>query len=94
MTISSSQGNCEVTLGGTMNMAGAANQVAKTFSQVSKDTKKITWELSKIKDPHYCNNRRGGPRSKIYCEVPLDVPHEFHHGRSSGRWFSWKERLI
>src|SRR6478609_2949759 len=73
---------------------GSANKASQSFSQLAKQTKKLTWELQKnYVDPEYCHNRRGGPRSKIHCEVPKSIPHDFHMGRSrSGGWFSWKER--
>ena len=38
----------------------------------------------------YCRNRRGGPRSEIYCEVPAHVPHPIHSGRGRNKWFLWK----
>lgn len=37
-----------------------------------------------------CNARRGGPDSKIYCEVYKHVEHKQHTGRGkTGRWYSW-----
>ena len=50
--------------------------------------------MEKIRDPNLCNNRRGGPRSKIFCEVPVSVPHDYHTGRGIGKWFSWKDKNV
>jgi hypothetical protein len=37
-----------------------------------------------------CGNRRGGPDSKIYCEVYKHVEHKGHTGRGkTGKWYSW-----
>lgn len=44
--------------------------------------------------PVACGHRRGGPRSKITCEVPKDYPHDLHSGRNRrGAWFFWQERV-
>lgn len=43
-----------------------------------------------------CDSPRGGPRSKIRCEIPnahheYDVNRDWHSGRGcDGRWFSWR----
>lgn len=43
--------------------------------------------------PVACGNRRGGPRSRITCEVPKDYPHVLHYGRgTNGRPFFWKDK--
>lgn len=40
--------------------------------------------------PAKCNARKGGPRSKIFCEQYAVGEHTQHVGRSpSGRWYSW-----
>ncbi len=38
-----------------------------------------------------CMARRGGPRSKIYCEIYKEVPHDIHMGRGKNKWFSWRD---
>jgi hypothetical protein len=38
-----------------------------------------------------CRARKGGPRSKIYCEIFAKVPHEVHLGRGK-TWHQWKDR--
>jgi hypothetical protein len=51
----------------------------------------VSW-IQKFEWPESCDVRRGGPRSRIYCEVFKRVPHKEHIGRSkSGRWYAWKE---
>lgn len=43
----------------------------------------------------YCDVRRGGPRSVIFCEVPKGVPHEVHAGRSvKSIWYHWKGKDV
>ena len=55
--------------------------------------KKLNSTFELMDDPNYCHNRRGGPRSKVFCEVPATVPHDTHTGRGqTGYWFSWKGR--
>lgn len=63
------------------------------LNAIGKAAKKLQWQLEEVKAVDYCHNRRGGPRSRIFCEVPKSVPHEVHTGRGrTGYWFSWKER--
>jgi hypothetical protein len=44
--------------------------------------------------PEECGKRRGGPRSRIYCEVFKCVPHKVHVGKHAtnqfGRWYTWE----
>lgn len=41
--------------------------------------------------PKRCYKRKGGPRSKTFCEVFEEVPHTTHMGRSySGKWYTWE----
>lgn len=64
------------------NFKNALNGLSEGFVTMDRQT-------------NYCNSRRGGPRSKVFCEVPKEVPHEIHAGRpttNSGRWYSWKDR--
>lgn len=75
---------------GGIVISGASLTAANIVS-----TGKITGGFTKAPPaPEPCNNRRGGPHSKIFCEVPQMVPHDIHAGRGRGRWFSWKDREI
>lgn len=77
----------------SININASAIKAGQSFSQVAKATKKLQWSLEKYEAVDYCHNRRGGPRSKIHCEVPKTVPHDTHSGRgNTGNWFSWKDR--
>ena len=41
--------------------------------------------------PQRCKERRGGPRSTIFCEQFSAGNHTEHVGRSStGRWYTWR----
>ena len=88
----------QITISGATLSAGniiVANTAAakNSFSQLAKATKKLEWSLESFKEMDYCHNRRGGPRSKVFCEVPKTVPHDVHSGRGkTGYWFSWKDR--
>lgn len=65
------------------------------MNNVVNATNKSMLKLMPYTPPDYCNVRRGGPRSKIRCEIPKHVPHEFHTGRGqTGSWFSWKDREL
>lgn len=55
-----------------------------------------TWTISPANpytrpEPINCGARRGGPDSKIFCEVPNLVPHTTHAGRGSTKWYTWED---
>lgn len=66
-----------------------------TTNTISNMGKQIGITVEKMKNfdhaVNYCHNRKGGPRSKIFCEVPKGVPHDVHAGRSKGRWYYWEK---
>lgn len=78
--------------GGVINANGVSSGTIK-MSDAAKRANRSFAKLERV--ANYCNDRRGGPASKVFCEVPKGVPHNIHAGRSienrSGRWYSWKD---
>lgn len=53
-----------------------------------KSAQGLVWENHNPPEP--CGKRKGGPRSKTFCEVYKQIDHATHIGRSqSGKWWSW-----
>lgn len=53
--------------------------------------KNVALHTDRISPPR-CNERKGGPRSKIYCEQFEAGKHTVHVGRSAtGRWYTWSD---
>ena len=70
-------------ISGTLNAANLA---------VGGPVKANTIKLEQFEPPEKCKKRKGGPRSKTFCEVYEKIPHTTHMGRSyCGRWYSWKD---
>lgn len=62
-----------------------------TYTTADEITSRPGWQT--YDPPEKCRKRKGGPRSKTFCEVFAELDHTIHMGRSkSGRWWSWNEK--
>lgn len=86
------QGGLVITGPSSVTISSGYVHTTNTISNMGKQIG-ITVEKMKYFDraANYCHNRKGGPRSKIFCEVPKGVPHDVHAGRSKGRWYYWEK---
>lgn len=72
----------------------AMQNMSSSLAKASKSAKKLELKLAPLQNIEFCNVRRGGPRSRVFCEVPVGVEHDNHAGRSpKGNWFHWKDKV-
>lgn len=100
-TVASSNSHITFGVGGTLTINGTLNAatISANTIRISQGQKPLASGgivkspiLKYYQTPKRCWKRKGGPRSKTFCEVFEEVPHTTHIGRSYyGRWYSWKD---
>jgi hypothetical protein len=76
--------NPNMASGGHITFTANGNMISGTLQASSL-------RIKKLHDvPSACWARKGGPRSRVYCEVYAHIEHRQHCGRGpSGKWFNW-----
>jgi hypothetical protein len=82
-----------MTVSGSYASAGPFAITSTAFSNHTHIVQGTNLRIRKIPDPPTeCGNRRGGPRSRIYCKIFKEVPHSIHIGASNkGIWYRWED---
>lgn len=98
VTISNNK-NVGLATGGTINMISANTLGVQPIFSANYHRKLLGLDTDRIASfmtyedrpsPSRCRERRGGPRSTIFCEQFKAGSHSEHVGRSStGRWYTW-----
>jgi hypothetical protein len=75
----------------TANTANITSQLQRINAAASSMTHTFGLASQKFKpdEPPACGARRGGPDSKVFCEIWENVEHKTHMGRGRSKWFSW-----